>query len=186
MATIADSTRSSADKPHVWHSGFRGFFMVLPALSLLIAIAWTRPADARVTVAEIAGTPVACTDFRGRSVVNMAVARLGDVGFARVINTVPYILLDPEVLRTLPKKLQLFFYAHECAHHVLGHWFNPTASSEREADCWAIQKHRDSGALSRQDVVNFAPWLSKSRGSTWGHLPGPKRAEYLLSCFDAS
>ncbi|MEM1371440.1 MAG: hypothetical protein AAGG72_04320 [Pseudomonadota bacterium] len=127
---------------------------------------------------------MSCIDFRGRTVVNMTVARLGDVGFARVINTVPYILMDPELLRRLPTKLQHFFYEHECAHHVLGHWFNPTINSEREADCWAIKKHRDEGHLTRQEVVNFAPWLKSSRGSPWGHLPGPERAKHLVACFD--
>lgn len=116
--------------------------------------------------------------------ITMTVASLGDVGYARVINTVPYILMDPEVLRTLPSKLQAFFFTHECAHHVLGHWFNPTSKSEQEADCWAIRKMRDSGEVSRQDVIDFTPWIRNSRGSPLGHLPGPERATYLVSCFD--
>lgn len=156
---------------------------VLLTLAIGLAVLH-RPAQALSGISEIAGQPVGCKDFRGRSVVNMAVARLGDVGFARVINTVPYILIDPEIMRTLPAKLQMFFYTHECAHHVLGHWFNPTVNSEREADCWAIRKHRDSGYLTRQDVVDFAPWLAKSRGTRFGHLPGPMRAKHLLACFD--
>ncbi|MEL7048022.1 MAG: hypothetical protein AAFO75_03515, partial [Pseudomonadota bacterium] len=163
MAQTADVLKdrsSTSFRGERWSA--RSFAAVWAAVFLIGAIC-TKPAHARMNLMEIAGTPITCTDFRGRSVVNMAVAKLGDVGFARVINTVPYILLDPEVLRTLPKKLQLFFYSHECAHHVLGHWFNPTVNSEREADCWAIKKHRDSGILSRQDVVDFAPWLRNSR-----------------------
>lgn len=125
-----------------------------------------------------------CKDFRGRSVLALEVSDLGDVGRAWVVNTVPYILLDPEVLRTLPKPLQQFFYMHECAHHVLGHWYNPTRNSEKEADCWAVAHGRDSGLFRRQTVVDFAPWLRKSKGSAFGHLPGRQRVEHMLSCFD--
>ncbi|MEO1204908.1 MAG: hypothetical protein AAFV45_01115 [Pseudomonadota bacterium] len=181
MARMVNTDSLETVQFSVWSSCCR---RVVVIFGLVIALFWAKPVEARVTIAEIAGMPVNCTDFRGRAVVNMSISRLGDVGFARVINTVPYILVDPEIMRTLPKKLQLFFYSHECAHHVLGHWFNPTRESEREADCWAVQKHRDNGDFSRQDVVNFAPWLRKSRGSSWGHLPGPERAAYLLACFD--
>jgi hypothetical protein len=127
---------------------------------------------------------MSCTDFRGRSVLALQVSDLGDVGRAWVINTVPYILLDPEVLRTLPRPLQIFFYVHECAHHRLGHWYNPTGNSEKEADCWAIEYGRDHGIFRRQTVVDFEPWLAKSRGSAFGHLPGRKRVRHLLACFD--
>lgn len=163
-----------------------GATAVLAAVAVMFAAIFSgsSTAQARPGAFEIAGTPAVCKDFRGRSVVTMAVASLGDVGFARVINTVPYILMDPEVLRTLPKKLQIFFFSHECAHHVLGHWFNPTARSEQEADCWAIRKMRDAGELTRQNVLDFTPWIRKSRGSPLGHLPGPERAEHLVACFD--
>lgn len=161
------------------------FVMAVMAFTAGLA-ALQRPAHALSGISEIAGQPVACRDFRGRTVVNMAVDKLGDVGFARVINTVPYILMDPEIMRTLPVKLQVFFYAHECAHHVLGHWFHPTVHSEREADCWAVRKYRDNGYLTRQDVKDFAPWLAKSRGTRFGHLPGPQRADFLLACFDGN
>lgn len=133
---------------------------------------------------EIAGKPQECTDFRGRSVQTMQISELGDVGRAWVVNTIPYILIDPTVLRTLPSKLQLFFFSHECAHHVLGHWYKRMIDNEREADCWAIRRGRDLGHFSRQDVRSFAPWLANSGGSRFGHLPGPQRAEYLLKCFD--
>ena len=122
--------------------------------------------------------------YRGRSVLALQVSDLGDVGRAWVINTVPYILLDPELLRTLPRPLQIFFYAHECAHHRLGHWYSPTGTSEKEADCWAIEYGRDHGIFRRQTVVDFEPWLAKSRGSAFGHLPGRERVRHLLACFD--
>lgn len=154
----------------------------LIAVAILLTFIPSRPEAApRFTVA---GQAMDCTDFRGRSVLAIKVTDLGDVGRAWVVNTVPYILLDPEVLRTLPKPLQIFFYAHECAHHTLGHWYNPSPQSEREADCWAINYGRNAGFFRRQTVVDFEPWLAKSKGSRFGHLPGPQRVKYMLSCFD--
>lgn len=156
------------------------FFLLVP-----FAVALASPSgSATAGQLQIAGQTQQCTDFRGRSVQTMQMADLGDVGRAWVVNTVPYILIDPTVLRTLPAKLQLFFFSHECAHHVLGHWYKRMINNESEADCWAIRRGRDLGHFSRQDVTSFAPWLAKSGGSRFGHLPGPARADHLLKCFD--
>lgn len=132
----------------------------------------------------IAGRAVSCKDIRGVAVTTMQVANLGDVGRAGVINRVPIIAIDPDIIGRLPDKLQLFFYQHECAHHVLGHWFQMSLSMETDADCWAIRHGRDNGIFSRDDVMSFAPFLAKSGGSPFGHLPGPARAKNLLKCFD--
>jgi hypothetical protein len=152
--------------------------------TLLFLAPAPRTTEAGGKVFRVAGEPMSCTDFRGRSVLAVPVSDLGDVGRVEVINTVPYILLDPELMRTLPKPLQIFFYVHECAHHKLGHWYNRTANSEKEADCWAIVYGRDRGIFRRQMVVDFEPWLAKSRGSAFGHLPGRERVQHLLACFD--
>ena len=155
---------------------------------MALAIALTAPSINRAEAAgagfRVAGRPMSCTDFRGRSVLAIKVSDLGDVGRAWVVNTVPYILVDPEVMRTLPKLLQVFFYAHECAHHALGHWYNPSSDSEKEADCWAINYGRQEGIFRRQTVVDFEPWLAKTKGSVFGHLPGPERIQHMLTCFD--
>lgn len=132
----------------------------------------------------IAGRLVSCKDIRGVAVHTIQIANLGDVGRAGIINRVPVIAIDPDIIDKLPDKLQLFFYQHECAHHVLGHWFQMKTSMEMEADCWAIRYGRDRGIFSRDDVMSFAPFLAKSGGSVFGHLPGPERAKYLLKCFD--
>ena len=135
--------------------------------------------------AVVAGVSVACRDFRGIPVHTVRVADLGDVGRAWLVNRVPLIVLDEKVLNRLPDKLQLFFYGHECAHHVLGHTVLYRPDRESEADCWAIKDGRDRGIFSRPEVESFAPFLASSRGSTiTGHLPGPARAKHLLACFD--
>jgi hypothetical protein len=125
-----------------------------------------------------------CRDIRGMQVMTLNFERLGDVGRATLIRGVPTIIMNPLRLATLPPKLQTFFYAHECGHHVLGHALHPMASSENEADCWAIKTGRDRGLFARQDIEGFAPWLAASRGTLAGHLPGPERLRHLLACFD--
>src|SRR5262245_60497829 len=125
-----------------------------------------------------------CRDFRGLIVRTTRTTQLGDVGRASIIARMPIISLDSDRNATLPAKLQIFFYMHECAHHVLGHNFRPTAASEKEADCWSIKHGRDNHLLTRHDVEEFAPYFAQSRGSPAGHLPGPERQAYLLGCFD--
>ncbi len=98
---------------------------------------------------------------------------LGDVAHARIVNRMPIITLNKRRLDTLPDKLQVFFFHHECAHHVLGHVFYPTQTSENEADCYAIKVGRREGYLSREDVESFSPYIAVSRGSAFGHLPAP-------------
>ncbi len=167
----------------------KGWFLIriLLAAVCLLAVHVGGPPAVKAAPArafEIAGTPMECRDFRGREVRSQEVTNLGDVARVWVVNTMPYILIDPEVLRTLPKPLQIFFFFHECAHHTLGHWYNRTLDSENEADCWAIRYGRDNGYFRRQTVVDFRPWLAKSGGSAFGHLPGDKRWKRMLGCFD--
>jgi hypothetical protein len=141
-------------------------------------------ADGLETSPIIGGLPMQCYDFRGMVVRTVRLTQLGDVGRAWIITRMPVIALDPDRLATLPPKMQIFFYAHECAHHVLGHNFHPTPASESEADCWSIKYGREKGILTRADVEGFAPFLAQSKGSPFGHLPGPERQALLLHCYD--
>ena len=86
----------------------------------------------------IGGNPMRCYDYRGAVVRTLKTTELGDVGRASIIARMPIISLDADRLGALPEKMQVFFYMHECAHHVLGHVIRPTLESEREADCWSI------------------------------------------------
>lgn len=134
----------------------------------------------------IGGNAMRCHDYRGAVVRTLQTTQLGDVGRASIIGRMPIISLDTDRLATLPAKMQVFFYMHECAHHVLGHVVRPTLESEREADCWSVTYGRSAGLLTRPDIEAFAPHLARSRGSRFGHLPGPERHAHLLRCFDES
>lgn len=125
-----------------------------------------------------------CHDVRGTHVSTIRFDSLRDVAHAVIMNHVPYIVLNPTRLETLPPKLQAFFYEHECAHHVLGHNYNPTLASEAEADCLAAKVGRDKGLFTRQDVAAFRPWIEPLKGSLRGHLPGTQRQRLITLCFD--
>jgi hypothetical protein len=135
----------------------------------------------------IASQPVFCTSAPNGQPVRFVVnAFLNDVGRAYWVNE-PIIELNPAVLQRLPPKLQLFWYGHECGHHVLGHLLPGAGSpqNESQADCWAIQVGKSQGLFTRPEVVAFAPYFANNPGSPWGHLPGTQRAALLVGCFDA-
>ena len=151
---------------------------------LAIAAGPTRATERFESAPAIAGVHSPCRDIRGVEVVTYKVVNLGDVGFARRVNRIPIIMIDPHILAGLPPKLQLFFYLHECGHHALGHWDIRPASAESDADCWAITRARDWGELLRTEVEQFEPFLARSNGSPFGHLAGPARERHLLQCYD--
>jgi hypothetical protein len=153
--------------------------------SLLVGVIGSQAKAAGLEVQPlIAGNPMRCHDFRGAVVRTLQTTELGDVGRASIVARVPIIQLDSDRLSKLPPKLQIFFFMHECAHHVLGHIIQPTLQSERDADCWSANYGRWAGLFSREDVVGFAPFFAKSNGSKFGHLPGLERQAYILNCFD--
>lgn len=85
-----------------------------------------------------------------------------------------WILLDPRVL-SMPAAIQHFWYAHECAHHVLG-------ADEQRADCWAIRTGRDKGWFMAADF----DWMDRHMRHYPGdatHLPGPQRVAAIKACF---
>lgn len=135
----------------------------------------------------IAGVPVKCFDARGFPVALVSAPYLNDVGMARIAPTgEPVILLNPNVLVMLPPAVQLFWYAHECAHHVLGHTLGmPQLRNEMDADCWAIRTGRDQGWFRRRDLRNMYQYFINNPGSPWGHLPGPQRLQHFANCFDS-
>src|SRR5690606_40722156 len=75
-----------------------------------------------------------------------------------------------------------FFFSSRRRHTRFSRdWSSDVCSSDL---CWAIRYGRDTGLFRRQEVADFAPWLAASKGSPFGHLPGPLRARHLLECFD--
>jgi len=136
--------------------------------------------------AQVAGVPVSCVDFAGRSVALVADPTLPDVGAARIVYGQPVILMNPVVLNRQTRELQLFWYAHECAHHALGHMVNPGPTNEAMADCWAVRTGRQQRWFPPASFQALAQVLQNSPGSIWGHLPGPARLRNMWSCYSQS
>lgn len=128
----------------------------------------------------IAGVPVYCTSYSGQPVALIPDYYLPDVGQA-IPGNPPIIKLNPNVLSRMTPLMQIFWYGHECAHHLLG-----PANSEINADCWSIRTMRDQGILRRQQVPELMAQISSTSGSMWGHLPGPYRAQHFANCFDSN
>ncbi|MFM7084522.1 MAG: hypothetical protein ACKOW3_05910 [Hyphomicrobium sp.] len=164
----------------------RGLSLLLLLMGVVItpAISLADDTEGLRTTIKIGEVTFTCRDFRGQMVHSINMNDLGDVAHARIVNRMQIITLNHERLAALPEKLQIFFFNHECAHHVMGHIFFPSPTSENEADCWSIKFGRREGLFSRDDIVAFAPYLATSRGSAYGHLPGPVRSARLVACFD--
>lgn len=132
----------------------------------------------------IAGRAVQCMSAIGQPVAFIPNPMLNDIGRSRP-GMPPTIELNPVILSRLPPPQQLFWWGHECAHHALGHTIGLLdITSESQADCWAIQKGKEAGILSRRDVEAFMPYFLGNPGTMWGHLPGPVRVNAFLACFD--
>ncbi len=135
----------------------------------------------------IAGVPVHCIDASGVPVATIPAPQLNDVGMARIEpNGLRVIYLNPFFLQRLPISIQLFWYAHECAHHALGHTFGFNQfSREIEADCWAIRLVRDQGWINKRGIQAMFIHMRSLPGSAWGHLPGPQRFQHILNCYNS-
>ena len=135
----------------------------------------------------IAGVPVNCVDAYGAPVVTISAPYLGDVGMARIeSNGVRVIYLNPFILNNLPPSVQLFVYAHECAHHALGHTYGFNQfSREIEADCWAIRTGRDHDWITPNALTMLSYYYIGNPGSFWGHLPGPQRVQNFFNCYNS-
>lgn len=101
---------------------------------------------------------------------NTVVAPIADLAYA-----IPgEIQLSPRFFNE-PAPVQVFVYAHECAHQFVG-------SDEAAADCWAIRTGRDQGWLNHQATNLVAQSVAASPGD-WTHAPGPARIQHMAACY---
>lgn len=128
-----------------------------------------------------------CVDYRGIPVASID-QPVQDVAMATYAPSgEPIIIYNPQALSWLSPPTRLFFYAHECAHHVLGHAVrNIPFMQEQEADCWAVQQIVSKGLLSNEDVNTVQGDIAKFGKADWTHLPGSVRAINLRTCLASS
>jgi hypothetical protein len=97
----------------------------------------------------------------------------------------PVIYFNPYAITGLPRVMQEFIYAHECAHHVLDHLRTGQvvdATQEAEADCWAAAELTGRGTLSPDDIEAIASALPQLAPGDTTHRPGNVRAHDLRQC----
>src|ERR1700730_10278408 len=94
-----------------------------------------------------------CTDALGRSVASVQ-ASVNDIALATLYNGQPVILYNPFVVSSVSPQTRLFFYAHECGHHALGHALTGLRlNQEQEADCFGIVELVKRDLLNDDDVT---------------------------------
>lgn len=135
------------------------------AICAMVAALW-RPAapESLGPTPVIGGLPVHCG---GVPTVVLAMPDIASAGAG-------VIALSPVVF-SLPPKLQLFIYAHECAHLVFG-------PDEANADCSAVRTGRDERWLQARDLADLATYLDR-RPVDRAHAPGRARITHLTECY---
>jgi hypothetical protein len=125
-----------------------------------------------------------CVDARGLPVASIPNYGLNDIASATLDPAGrPVIYYNPRVVVTHYPATRLFFYAHECGHHALGHTFGSVGmSQEQAADCWAIRTLDERGMVTQADVAVIQRELVQFSRADWTHLPGGQRAINLAAC----
>lgn len=153
-----------------------GKSIVLSAIAVLIFS--TATAAQRVTFDG-------CSDINGVQVASVSNTSIQDVAMATIASGRPIILYNPVVLANTRSQTRLFFYAHECGHHALGHTLSGLRlGQEQEADCWAINKLVELELLADRDISLIQSDIAQFGRGDWTHLPGPQRAINLRRCLD--
>ena len=96
-----------------------------------------------------------CKDYRGIKVSTIYTTKIADGATARhTRHGHPVILANTNILKGFSSVMTRFVYAHECAHHVLGHLKNKVSNVEfeQEADCWAAQTLVDNQYFDTNDI----------------------------------
>ncbi len=86
-----------------------------------------------------------------------------------------FLILNIERMKLLPKVVQWWIFAHECAHQFRG-------PSEETADCFAVQRGRRQGWLKETGMEQICKFIAPARGDGI-HSPGPVRCEKMRICF---
>lgn len=158
------------------------FNLGLAALAAVAPWGGARGIDAPRAAAQVSyegcalfGTPVA--SVADASVPDIAMARL-DPAYG------PLIIYNPYVVASSLPATRVFFYYHECAHHVLGHTLGYALplTMEQQADCWAIRELVARGIFGNQEIQQVQWQLANFSPGDWTHLPGPQRAINLYAC----
>ena len=126
-----------------------------------------------------------CTDYRGMPVSTVYTSRLSDGAIAKQTKFGhPIIVANKSVLSKFSPAMTTFVYAHECAHHVLGHLKNKISnkSIEQEADCWAAQQLVEQGVFDYGNLREVQKIIRIFGKQDKSHPHPHNRAKRLTQC----
>jgi hypothetical protein len=87
-----------------------------------------------------------------------------------------FIILNPKLLERVPTSVKLWVHAHACGYQYRG-------PDPKVADCFAVQRGRRQGWLTREGLDEVCAFITPALGSKV-HLPGPQRCELMRRCYD--
>ncbi len=86
-----------------------------------------------------------------------------------------FIILNPRLLKRLPRQVKLWVYSHECAHQFRGH-------DEATADCFAVERGRRRGWLKASGMKQICKFIWNAPATNM-HPPGPERCKMMKRCY---
>ena len=86
-----------------------------------------------------------------------------------------FIILNPRLIKRLPRQVKIWIYSHECAHQFRG-------PDEATADCFAIKRGVRRGWLKADGMQQICKFIWSAPASNM-HPPGPERCAYMKRCF---
>jgi len=130
-------------------------------------------------VVNVSGRPMHCVALDGQRVLIELNPFMSDVGMASRFGGQPFIRINPRILSQYSSAVSQWWFAHECAHHML----QPDQNSEEAADCYGIRRLVSDGIIYHPRQLDaFATELRHLPGTDLGHLPGTLRAMNITRC----
>jgi hypothetical protein len=163
---------------------------LLSAGVALATLCLASTASAQTTQVMVDGVPLSCADPSGTPVIFDSVPLLPDIAISDYVGKVPRIRVNAAQMRAAPPKVQLFFHAHECAHHMLGHvvqaiYGHDNRNRELQADCKAMELLRDQVGLAQDDAKRIGQYFRRNPPLPPYYPAGPWREKNILDCFGA-
>jgi hypothetical protein len=171
---------------------------LLKSLWLLLALLLLGPAlslcaQVPVAVPTIGGIPVHCTDATGATVYTEILPTLGDTAQSTIEPSgLRVIRINRPAFEQQPTLIKLFFYAHECGHHMSGDVFagvvlhEDDLDREKIADRIGIRILRDQLNITSQEADQIASIFQNNPPIFPYYLPGPARARWIRDCYATS
>jgi Zn-dependent peptidase ImmA (M78 family) len=125
----------------------------------------------------------------GRLAIVVEDDALDTPAFAKILNRVPTIAINTNLLNAINPLVQIFIIAHGCGHLIaspdLTAAYHQSVDPDREkiADRIGIRLMRDQLHLSAQRAQVIADAFSNTKGARPEYLPGPLRQKWIVACY---